>query len=215
MITSNNRCCIIIAFLFFFSNYVFSQDTISNSYRDKIEITTSFGLSIPRSDFMKHSNIGIRTMTGFQYRYNKSIFFRAVYEISLYSFTNSRSVDGFSVINKGNRSLIGAFVDIGSNTVIGDRIEIGGFTGFGLLWLTSPFTEVQGSVASINTRSETKAYETYRLGGFASYRVNKKFALYIELQHFNALRRSHVFDSKLGGTNIALGFRTNLSNQKR
>ncbi|SPW29520.1 Uncharacterised protein [Elizabethkingia miricola] len=129
MIPSNNRCCIIIAFLFFFSNYVFSQDTISNSYRDKIEITTSFGLSIPRSDFMKHSNIGIRTMTGFQYRYNKSIFFRAVYEISLYSFTNSRSVDGFSVINKGNRSLIGAFVDIGSNTVIGDRIEIGGFTG--------------------------------------------------------------------------------------
>lgn len=72
MIPSNNRCLISIVFLFFFSNHVFSQDTISNSYRDKIEITTSFGISIPRSDFMKHSNIGIRTMTGFQYRYNKN-----------------------------------------------------------------------------------------------------------------------------------------------
>lgn len=215
MIPSNNRCLISIVFLFFFSNHVFSQDTISNSYRDKIEITTSFGLSIPRSDFMKHSNIGIRTMTGFQYRYNKNIFFRAVYEISLYSFTNTRSVDGFSIVNKGNRSLIGAFTDIGLNKGIRDRFEIGGFAGFGVLWLTSPFTEVQGSIASINTQSKTKAYETYRLGGFASYRVNKRFVAYIELQHFNALRRSHVFGSKLGGTNIALGFRTNLSNQKR
>ena len=215
MILYNNRRCILIAFLFFFSNHAFSQDTLSNSYRDKIEVTTSFGVSIPRSDFMKHSNIGIRTMTGFQYRYNKSIFFRAVYEISLYSFTNTRSVDGFSIVNKGNRSLIGAFTDIGLNKGIRDRFEIGGFAGFGVLWLTSPFTEVQGSIASINTQSKTKAYETYRLGGFVSYRVNRKFVTYVELQHFNALRRSHVFGSKLGGTNIALGFRTNLRNQKR
>lgn len=215
MIPYNNRCCLLITLLFFFSNRVLSQDTISNSFRDKIEITTSFGFSIPRSDFMKHSNIGIRTMTGFQYRYNKSIFFRTVYEISLYSFTNTRSVDGVSIVNKGNRSLIGAFADIGLNKGIRDRIEIGGFTGFGFLLFTSPFTEVQGNIASVNTQSKTKAYETYRLGGFLSYRVNKRFVAYIELQHFNTLRRSHVFDSKLGGTNIALGFRTNLSKQKK
>jgi hypothetical protein len=145
MIPSNNRRCILIAFLLFFSSHAFSQDTISISYRDKIEVTTSLGVSIPRSDFMKHSNIGIRTMTGFQYRYNKSIFFRAVYEISLYSFTNSRSVDGFSVVNKGNRSLIGAFVDAGLKYKLWEtELKLGALLGFGIIVAHKPLYRGSG-----------------------------------------------------------------------
>lgn len=188
---------------------VSSQAQEPAAAKAKLMATTSLGVSFPQKGFANYSNNGFRTMTGLEYQpASGGLMLRMAYELTLYPFDNQRSENGYLITNKGSRSLLGGYIDVGYRQAFG-KSALYLFAGAGGLVLVYPQTALNDQAKTIRTETRSKLFAAFHGGvGFEMPFAVFGFRPYLEGQYFGLGEKTPIYNTRLTGYNIGIGFKT-------
>ncbi len=180
-----------------------------NDIRPEWFATTGIGLSFLNPAFKKISNNGFKTYTGVEVQLINNCWARFSYEINLYGFNNSILQEGFRVTNKGNRTFLAGFIDVGYRKQLND-FAVYGFAGFGVGSLNAPNTNINVNTQEVNSEPLNKAHIALRAGLGIELELKPRFIPFFEFQYSGLTEKTQVNSKKLASSNILIGFKARL-----
>lgn len=204
-----------LLFVFIFQKYAVAQQSQFdfNQVKPKWYATTFVGGTLVNKAFHAHTNHGYTYGSGAEAVFVNGLFARFVFLTTLLPFDNSRSQDGLLIKNKGSRLLTGGYVDIGYR-LQEKKLQPYIYAGTGVTGIISPQTMFNLADNSIATASKTNIYAQLHAGAGVEWHTKFKFIPFLEARYFALPQQTTLFNTKLSGFNITLGFKGSLKSKK-
>jgi hypothetical protein len=181
----------------------------ANVAKPELFATTGIGLSFLNPSFKQISNNGYKTYTGVEIQVANHYWTRLSYELSLYSFNNIIYKDGFKISNKGSRTFLGGFIDLGYRKKF-SNLDVYLYGGFGVGGLSAPNTNINLANLEVSSEPLKKIHTAFRTGIGAELEIKPRFIPYIEYQYGGLLQKTKVDGRSLFFSNILIGFKARL-----
>jgi hypothetical protein len=199
--------CVLVAVVFSTTGQTLKLST--NVLKPELFASTGVGLSFLNPSFKQISNNGFKTYTGVEVQVADHYWARISYELSLYSFSNVIYKDGFKITNKGNRTLLGGFIDLGYRKKF-NNFDVYLYGGFGVGGLNAPNTNVNITNLEVSSEPLKKIHTAFRTGIGAELEIKPRFIPYIEYQYGQLLQKTKIDGRSLFFSNILIGFKARL-----